>query len=90
MIVPLLGEALILSFIICCLLSAVLQGLAWARHARSDQRVTLRALWRADEYFDEIGERQIRLARKLLLTGGVAYLGYGALLLGSSIMAAAG
>lgn len=88
MIIPLLAEAMILSFIVCCLLSAIIQGIAWTRHARVEGRISWRALWRAEEYFDEVGIRQMRLARMLLLTGGFAYLGYGALLIGGSILQA--
>lgn len=70
---------LVFSFVTCCVLSAALQVLAWSRHAREGVPVSLRALWRPEGYFDEIGLRQIRLARLLLSVGGVAYLSYGLL-----------
>ncbi|MEX0912043.1 MAG: hypothetical protein WD737_11575 [Gemmatimonadota bacterium] len=82
---PILANALVLSFITCCLVSAVLQILAWSRHAREGAPVTIRALWRPEGHFDEIGLRQIHLARRLLTLGGLAYLGYGALILFASV-----
>lgn len=78
--IDLLAGALVFAFIICCLVSAVLQVVAWSRHAREGVPVNLRALWRPEGYFDEVGLRQIRLARRLLMAGGFAYLTYGALL----------
>jgi hypothetical protein len=81
MTVALIGNALVFSFIICCVVSAALQILAWSRHAREGVPVSLRALWRPEGYFDEIGLHQIRLARRLLTVGGCAYLAYGVLLL---------
>jgi hypothetical protein len=81
----LLSNALVYSFIICCLVSAALQILAWSRHAKEGVPVTVRALWQPEGYFDEIGLHQIRLARRLLTVGGIAYLGYGAILLVSNV-----
>jgi hypothetical protein len=81
----LLSNALVYSFIICCVVSAALQILAWSRHAKEGVPVTVRALWQPEGYFDEIGMHQIRLARRLLTVGGVAYLGYGAILLATNV-----
>lgn len=75
-----LSTALVLCFVMCCVLSGVLQVLAWSRHAREGAPVSLRALWQPEGYFDEIGLRQILLARRLLAVGGVAYLSYGLLI----------
>jgi hypothetical protein len=82
----LLAMAFVFSFILCCLVSGILQILAWTRHARQGVPVTLRALWRPDEYFDAIGLRQIMLARRLLTVGGVAYLSYGVLILLATVL----
>jgi hypothetical protein len=79
-----LANALILAFFTCCVVSAILQVLAWARHARDGVAISLAALWRPEGYFDETGLRQIRLARRLLILGGTAYLAYGLLILASS------
>lgn len=84
-LVEILATALLFSFIICCVASAVLQVMAWSRHAREGVNVSVRALWRPEGYFDEIGLRQMRLARRLLALGGWAYLTYGLFLVGSSI-----
>jgi hypothetical protein len=73
------ANALLFAFVICCVVSAALQILAWSRHAREGVPVSLRALWKPEGHFDEIGLRQIHLARRLLLVGGVAYLSFGAL-----------
>ncbi len=81
MIVPVLADALVLAFVACCLASAALQVVAWVRHARKGEVASFRALWKPEGHFDEIGVRQILLARRLLVVGGVAYLSYGFLLL---------
>ncbi|MGH7458451.1 MAG: hypothetical protein ACREKN_05105 [Longimicrobiaceae bacterium] len=75
----LLGTSLLLTFITCCVVSAVLQIVAWSRHSRPGVRVDLKALWSPEGYFDGVGRRQVRLARTVLLIGGVAYLTFGAL-----------
>lgn len=73
------GAGLVLTFIGCCVASAMLQIVAWTRHAREGVPVTLRALWKPEEHFDPVGVRQITLARSLLTVGGVAYLSFGVL-----------
>jgi len=85
MTLALLANALVFSFVICCIVSAALQIIAWWRHSKEGVPVTVRALWRPEGYFDEIGLHQIRLARRLLTIGGIAYLGYGVLLIVASI-----
>lgn len=85
MTLPLIANALVFSFILCCLVSAGLQFIAWWKHAHEGAPVGLRALWRPEGHFDEVGVRQMRLARRLLAVGGTAYLLYGALLFGSSL-----
>ena len=85
-----IGNGLIFSFIICCVVSAALQIVAWSRHAREGVPVSLRALWRPEGYFDEIGLHQIRIARKLLTVGVLAYLGYGAIIVATNVSRAAG
>ena len=84
--VALLSTALLFSFVICCVVSAALQIFAWSRHAREGVTVTVRALWRPEGYFDEVGLQQMRLARRLLAVGGWAYLTYGLVLLVSSVV----
>ena len=85
----LLVTAFVLSFIFCCLVSGFLQLLAWTRHAREGVNVSVRALWRPEEYFDAVGLRQIALARRLLAIGGVAYLSYGVLMVVATVLRAA-
>jgi hypothetical protein len=83
--VELLATALLFSFIICCVVSAALQIIAWSRHAREGVQVSVKALWKPEGYFDEIGLHQMRLARRLLALGGWAYLTYGLVLVVTSI-----
>lgn len=83
-----LANALVYSFIICCVVSAALQIIAWSRHAREDARVSMRALWKPEGYFDEIGLQQMKVARRLLLVGGFAYVAYGALIVAMTILRA--
>jgi hypothetical protein len=82
----LLVRAFVLSFVFCCVVSGILQLLAWTRHARAGVPVSVRALWRPEEYFDPVGLRQITLARRLLTIGGVAYLSYGVLVVAASVL----
>jgi hypothetical protein len=74
-----LAAVLLYAFVMCCVVSAALQIVAWSRHGREDAPVSVRALWRPEGHFDEVGLRQIRIARLLLNTGIVAYLGFGLL-----------
>lgn len=80
-VIELLGSALLLTFLACAAASGALQLLAWTRHAREDVPVRLGAVWRPHGYFDEVGLRQMLLARTLMVVGIVAYLSYGILLL---------
>ncbi|MQA89866.1 MAG: hypothetical protein GEU90_06480 [Gemmatimonas sp.] len=80
MILNLLSSALVYLFVLCCIVSGGLQVLAWSRHAVEGVSVSIRALWSPEGVFDEIGLRQIRVARGLLTLGGIAYLTYGTLL----------
>ena len=82
----LLVATFVFSFIFCCVVSGILQLLAWTRHARAGVPVTVRALWRPEEYFDAVGLRQITLARRLLTIGGVAYLSYGVLVVVANVL----
>jgi hypothetical protein len=84
--VPLIANALVLAFIGCCIASAALQVIAWSRHANDGTPVSFRALWKPEGHFDAIGLHQIRLARRLLTIGGIAYLSYGVLLIASAIL----
>jgi hypothetical protein len=77
----LLSTALLLSFVLCCVASGFLQVRAWGRHMRPDVPVSLRALREPQQFFDEIGLRQMLLARRLLVVGGVAYVTYGLLII---------
>lgn len=85
-ILDVLASALFFSFVLCCTVSGLLQVLAWGRHARKGATVSLRALWRPEGYFDDIGQHQMRLARRLLNLGGVAYLAYGALVVAGNVL----
>ena len=87
-LLDLLVTAFILSFVFCCVVSGILQLLAWTRHAREGVAPSVRALWRPEEYFDPIGLRQISLARRLLTIGGVAYLSYGVLMVVATVLRA--
>lgn len=86
MTLEIVGNALVSCFIICCLVSAILQVLAWTRHARAGESANLRAIWRPESYFDEIGVRQMRLARKLLMLGTFAYLAFGGVLVAAGLL----
>lgn len=70
-----IASALVLGFFACCVASALLQFLAW-RHVRPDRGPTVRGVWKPDDYFDEVGLRQMKLARWLLIMGGVMFLSY--------------
>lgn len=80
MILAILANALVLSFVICCVVSAALQIIAWSRHAREGSRISVRAFWKPEGHFDEVGLNQMRTARRLLTMGGIAYVAYGAIL----------
>lgn len=67
--------SMLLGFFACCVASAALQLLAW-RHVRADKGPTVRGVWKPENYFDEVGLRQMRLARALLIVGGVLFLSY--------------
>lgn len=86
MILDILANALLFSFVICCVVSAALQIIAWSRHAREGSRVTLRAFWKPEGHFDPVGLRQIQTARRLLTVGGFAYLAYGGLLVAMTVL----
>ena len=68
-------SSLLLAFYGCFVASAVLQFLAW-RHVRADRGPTVRGVWKPDDYFDATGLRQMRLARWLLIVGGVLFVSY--------------
>ena len=67
---------LFLAFVGCCVASALLQVIANLRHSRGGS-AGLGGMWKPEGKFDDIGVYQMRLARKLLLVGAVAYLSYG-------------
>ena len=82
----LLAAALVFAFVLCCVVSGILQVFAWTRHARRDVPFSVRALTQPQEYFDGVGLRQIQLARRVLTVGGVAYLSYGVLIVASNVL----
>ncbi len=86
MTLSLIANALVVAFIGCCIASAALQVVAWSRHAREGAPVSVRALWKPEGHFDAIGMHQIRLARRLLTIGGIAYLSYGMMLIAAAIL----
>jgi len=73
--IKVLAVALLLGFFGCCVASALLQLLAW-RHVRPGQGPTVVGVWKPENYFDEVGLRQMKLARWLLITGGVMFVSY--------------
>lgn len=75
--------ALFLSFAGCCIASALLQMVASLRHS-TGKGVGFGAMWRPEGKFDAVGVYQMRLAKRLLLIGAVAYLSYGVLMLVAS------
>lgn len=77
----LFSTLLFFSFVACCVASALLQVIAWTRHAKEGVRVEPRALWKPDGYFDQVGLFQMRLAKRALLIGAVMYLSYGVMML---------
>jgi hypothetical protein len=81
------STAMLFAFVMCCVLSAALQIIAWSRHSREGAPVSLRALWKPEGHFDPIGLRQIHLARRLLLIGGVAYVTFGAMNVAAAVLA---
>ncbi|HUE96605.1 MAG TPA: hypothetical protein VMN39_08090 [Longimicrobiaceae bacterium] len=87
MTLALLSTALVYAFILCCVVSAALQVIAWSRHALEGAPRSLKALWRPEGYFDPIGLRQMRVARTLLLVGGVAYVTYGGVIVAMTLLA---
>ena len=78
---PLLASMLFVSFVVCCVGSALLQALAWWRHSHPGSAVHMKALWKPEGHFDSVGMMQMRLARRLILVGVVMYLSYGVLML---------
>ena len=84
--VDLLAAWLVFAFVLCCVVSGMLQLFAWTRHARRDVPFSVRALTKPEEYFDGVGLRQILLARRVLTVGGVAYLSYGVLIVASNVL----
>lgn len=86
--IGLFASALLLAFMGCALGSALLQVLAWTRHAKPGVSVSPSAVWKPDgERFDGVGLRQMLLARRLLIVAVVAYLSYGVLLLVMNVLA---
>ena len=76
----LLSVMLFMSFVACCMASALLQLIASLRHS-SGKGLGFMAMWRPEGKFDEIGVYQMRLAKRLMLVGAVAYLSYGVLMM---------
>ncbi|HYJ80446.1 MAG TPA: hypothetical protein VEW03_12615 [Longimicrobiaceae bacterium] len=77
----LFSTLLFFSFVACCVASALLQVIAWTRHAREGVRVDPRALWKPEGLFDAIGLFQMKLAKRALVIGAVMYLSYGVMML---------
>jgi hypothetical protein len=59
--------------------STFLQLVAWTRHARPGAAVSPMAVWKPAGHFDEVGLRQMLLARRLLIIGLAGYLSVGVL-----------
>lgn len=68
-----------ISFVGCCVASALLQVIAWTRHKREGVPINPGAVWKPEGYFDATGLYQMRLARAVLVVGAVLYLSYGVL-----------
>lgn len=74
-VMKVVAASLLLGFFACCVASALLQMLAW-RHVRPGEGPTVVGVWKPENYFDPIGLRQMKLARWLLITGGVMFVSY--------------
>jgi hypothetical protein len=72
---------LFVSFVGCCVSSALLQLIAWTRHKLEGVPIHPGALWKPEGFFDPIGLFQMRLAKRALIIGGVMYLSYALLLI---------
>jgi hypothetical protein len=66
--------------------STLLQLIAWTRHAREGVSVSPMAVWRPAGHFDEVGLRQMLLARRLLVMGLAGYLSVGVLFVASRVL----
>lgn len=84
--ISLFAGLLFVSFIGCCVASALLQVVAWTRHAKEGAQVTPGALWKPEGHFDDVGLFQMRLAKRALIIGGVIYLSYGVMMLVASTL----
>lgn len=74
--VRLLAAGLLLSFFACCVASALLQAVAWNRHVRPGEGPTVRGVWKPEAFLDPTGVRQMKLARWLLIVGGIAFVSH--------------
>lgn len=70
-----IAATLLLSFFGCCVASAVLQVVAW-RHVRPGIGPSVKGIYKPDDMLDEIGIRQMKLARWLLIVGAVAFVSH--------------
>ena len=70
-----IAATLLLSFFGCCVASAVLQVVAW-RHVRPGVGPSVKGIYKPDDMLDEVGVRQMKLARWLLIVGGVAFISH--------------
>jgi hypothetical protein len=80
-LLQIMAVTLLLSFFACCVASAVLQLIAWSRHSQPGQGPTLRGILKPEAFLDPVGARQMRLARRLLFVGAVAYVSHGVVML---------
>ncbi|MBB4634932.1 hypothetical protein [Longimicrobium terrae] len=71
-----LASTLLLSFFGCCVASAFLQLAAWRHPADPAQGPTVAGVWKPEGRLNEIGIRQMKLARLMLILGGVSFVSF--------------
>jgi hypothetical protein len=74
--VRLVAAMLLLGFFACCVASALLQLVAWNRHGRAGEGPTVRGVWNPEAFLDPVGVRQMKLARWLLVVGGISFVSH--------------
>jgi hypothetical protein len=75
-LLKIIASTLLLSFFGCCVASAVLQLMAWRHPADAGQGPSVRGVWKPEGRLNEVGMRQMKLARWLLIIGGVAFVSH--------------
>lgn len=84
--IGLVGAALMVAALGAATGSTFLQLVAWTKHARPGVAVNPLAVWKPAGYFDEVGLRQMLIARRLLVMGLAGYLSAGVLALAAHVV----